>query len=131
MNYLAVAGCSLLTSVSLARMVPSSDVTYDPALHNWFESLRQPGTQLSCCSISDCHFTSYNQRDGHFEVTVDDWPYVVPDENVLLSTVNPTGKAVICYNYISFGPPTLRGEVRTAPQDMIEIRCFLPERPPS
>src|SRR5215469_16074808 len=26
----------------------------DPALAPWFESLKQPGTGASCCSIADC-----------------------------------------------------------------------------
>jgi hypothetical protein len=119
-----VALCVLLPTVASA--VPPSNMTPDPTMHEWFESLRQPGTQQPCCSISDCRFTSYEERDGHYEINVDGWKYTVPDENVLHMTTNPTGRAVVCYAYTSFGPSIPDGEVRTAPQDAIEILCFLP-----
>jgi len=31
----------------------------DPALHGWFESLKQPGSGVSCCSIADCRPVEY------------------------------------------------------------------------
>jgi hypothetical protein len=116
--------CVLLPTVASA--VPPPNMTPDSKMHAWFESLEQPGTQQRCCSISDCRFTSYEERDGHYEISVDGWTYAVPDENVLHMTTNPTGRAVVCYAYTSFGPSIPDGEVRTAPQDAIEILCFLP-----
>jgi hypothetical protein len=111
---------------TVASAVPPPDMTLDPTMHEWFESLRQPGTNLPCCSISDCRFTSYQERDGHYEISVDGWKYAVPDENVLHMTASPIGRAVVCYAYTSFGPSIPDGEVRTVPQDSIEILCFLP-----
>lgn len=114
---------------AIAGAAPPANVTPDPGLHAWFESLKKPGTGQPCCSISDCRFTSYDTRNGHYEITIDGWPYLVPDEAVLHTTNNPLGRAVVCYNYTSFGPPVPRGEVRTTPQDTIEILCFLPTNP--
>jgi hypothetical protein len=43
----------------------------DPALAPWFESLKQPGTGASCCSIADCRTVEFRQdRDG-YEVLID------------------------------------------------------------
>jgi hypothetical protein len=103
----------------------------DPTMHAWFESLRQPTSRAPCCSISDCHFTAYKDRNGHFEVTVDGWPYVVPESVIVRDNRSPTGQAVVCYDYTNFGPPSAPGEPRTAPQDEIEILCFLPSQPQS
>jgi hypothetical protein len=119
-----VALCVLMRGVASAA--PPPNMMPDSKMHAWFESLEQPGTQQRCCSISDCRFTSYEERDGHYEVNVDGWKYAVPDENVLHMTTNPTGRAVVCYAYTSFGASIPNGEVRTAPQDAIEILCFLP-----
>lgn len=103
---------------------------YEPKLHEWFESLKQPMTQQSCCTISNCHFADYREVDGHFEVKIDGWAYLVP-RNIILRTENPTGRAVVCFDYTNFGPPLPAGAIRTEPQDTIEIRCFLPARPTS
>jgi len=59
------------------------------------------------------------------------WPYAVPDQAVLRMIRNPTTQAVVCYGYASFGLPASPGEVRSAPQDPIEIFCFIPEKPTS
>lgn len=127
--HLFVAVC--LFHVNAGSAAPPPSMTPDPALHSWFESLRQPGTGNRCCSISDCHFTSYRELNGNYEITIDGWPYKVPAETILHSIDNPTGQAVVCYNYTSFGSPAPRGEVRTTPQDTIEILCFLPFKPTS
>jgi hypothetical protein len=107
---------------------PPPNTAPNPALHAWFESLKQPGTQQPCCSISDCRFMDYKERNGHFEVTIEGWPYAVPDQAVLRMIGNPTAQAVVCYGYASFGLPASPGEVRSAPQDPIEIFCFIPEK---
>ena len=125
-----VVGFSLaivwLFLISIADAMPPENITPNPALHAWFESLKQPGTQKPCCSISDCRFTDYKEQNGHFEVFIDGWPYVVPDQAVLRLTGNPNTKAVVCYTYGSFDLPTSPGEAHTAPQDTMEILCFIP-----
>jgi hypothetical protein len=122
------AGLAVSLAIRVAEAVPPPDITPDPALRAWFESLKQPRTNLPCCSISDCHFTAYSLRNGRYEITVDGWPYVVPDEVITNTTDNLVGKAVVCYTYDSFGPPMPAGAVRTAPQDPIRILCFVPPK---
>jgi len=69
----------------------------DPYFAGWFQSLRQPGTGISCCSIADCRQTEYRTgRDG-YEALIDGQWLAVPPEKVLDHTENPTGRAVVCY----------------------------------
>lgn len=120
-----------LLSGAIALAAPPPGMTPSPVMEAWFKSLRQPGTQMPCCSISDCRFTQYQIRGGRFEVTIDDWPYTVPDQVVLQLKDKPTGRAVVCYTYKSFDPPTPVGEIPNGPQDKIEILCFVPSTPSS
>ena len=76
----------------------------DPALAPWFESLKQPGTGASCCSIADCRTVEFRQdRDG-YEVLIDGrWkmsiPFWlrVPPNRIIDRTDNPTNRAVLCF----------------------------------
>ena len=113
----------------IAAADPPPDITPNPALGDWFKSLRQPITQIACCSISDCRIVAYKVHDGHFEIVINDWKYVVPNDIVLHKSTNPTGEAVACYRYSSFGLPLAPGQIRTVPQDTIEILCFIPPKP--
>jgi hypothetical protein len=117
-----------LFHANVAAAAPPVNVTPDPALHEWFTSLAQPGTQKPCCSISDCRFTEYKERNGQFEIIIEGWPYIVPNHVILRAINNPTARAVVCYGYASFGPPVPQGAIRTSPQDTIEILCFIPEK---
>jgi len=120
------AGFVALSPVAVAT--PPANMTPDPALSAWFEALRQPGTQHLCCSISDCRVTVFNIREGHYEIRIDGWPYIVPDADILHQADNPTGQAVVCYAYSSFGIPIEAGQPRTKPQDTVEILCFIPPK---
>jgi hypothetical protein len=122
---------ALLVLAGSAQAALAPGVVPDPATQAWFGSLRQPASRALCCSISDCHFTTYEEHMGHFEVTVNGWPYTVPDSAVIRDNHSPTGQAVICYDYINFGFSLAPGVPRTAPQDEIEILCFLPSEPQS
>ena len=76
----------------------------DPALAPWFESLKQPGTGASCCSIADCRTVEFRQdRDG-YEVLIDGrWkmsiPFWlrVPPNRIIDRTDNPTNRGVVCF----------------------------------
>lgn len=76
----------------------------NPALAPWFESLKQPGTGASCCSIADCRTVEFRQdRDG-YEVLIDGrWklsaPFWlrVPPNRIIDRTDNPTNRAVVCF----------------------------------
>lgn len=131
MRFLRLFAVTCLLQASVATAAPLLNVSPNPELHAWFESLKQPGSNRPCCSISDCRFTAYEENGGHFEVIVDGWKYIVPDAVVVQADDNPTGRAVVCYSYISFGPSVAGDEVRTEPQDAIEILCFLPSKPSS
>jgi hypothetical protein len=96
----------------------------------WFKSLHQPGGAL-CCSVSDCRFVNFWVLDGHYEVEIDGFRYTVPTETIIRGIANPTGKAVACYAFSDFRPPPEPGVVYRRPQDLREILCFVPPRPPS
>ena len=83
----------LATSATEARPPPDADMSLAP----WFQSLRQPGTGASCCSLADCRQADYRVQDGHYEAFVDGSWRKVPPETVLQRSDNPTGRAVVCY----------------------------------
>lgn len=114
---------------SPSQSSPPEHVLSDESLATWFKSLTQPGTHELCCSVSDCRFTDYEIRNGNYEITVDNWRYVVPESAIIQMMQNPTGKAVACYSYSSFGPPHEPGGAPTHPQDTIQILCFVPPKP--
>jgi hypothetical protein len=118
----------VLLFASAALGAPPDDTALDPELHKWFESLRQPLTAMLCCALSDCRFVPFEITNGHYEVDIEGWHYVVRDGVVVPGIANPTGKAVACYTISTFGPPDHPAD---EPQDTIEILCFVPPRPPS
>jgi hypothetical protein len=69
----------------------------DAALAPWFQSLRQPGTGISCCSMADCRITEYRTNGVGYEAFIDDKWLAVPPDRVLQHTNNPTGRAIVCY----------------------------------
>ena len=108
---------------------PPADLTPNPALSEWFKGLKQPGTSLPCCSISDCRRVDFRiASDGRYEVLVEGKWYRVPNRFVLQQNGNPLRRAVACYT-TSFGYGTLTGGVYDG--DRIEILCFVPEVPTS
>lgn len=73
---------------------------YNPALHAWFESLKEPGTGIGCCSESDCHILTPEElkqtKDG-YQVRVRNLWIRVPPDKILEHQWNPTGGVVACY----------------------------------
>jgi len=79
----------------------------DPALAPWFKSLRQPGTNQSCCDMADCRTVQYRKAGDHFQAFIGDefprWANVphawvdVPNANVLHRRDNPTGEGIACW----------------------------------
>ena len=105
---------------------PPPNITPDPELQAWFKALSQPTTRQPCCSISDCRFTKFQLRDGHYEVEIDHWPVVIPDRAILHAVPNPYGKAVVCYSY-DIGPPEYDiGSPGKPPHDPLRVSCFVP-----
>lgn len=73
----------------------------DPSLAPFFESLKQPGTGVSCCSIADCRPAEYRLSDNGYEALLDTKWVRVPDDRVLHGRDNPTGHAILCRSPIS------------------------------
>jgi len=69
----------------------------DSSLAPWFQSLRQPGSGISCCSMADCRAIEYRTSATGYEAFIDDKWLAVPPDRVLQNTANPTGRAVACY----------------------------------
>lgn len=73
----------------------------DPALHSWFESLRQPDTGNSCCSIADCRPVDYRLAEGGYQAFIDPAWVPVPERRVLHGQSNPTARAILCRSPVS------------------------------
>src|SRR5215467_8179246 len=84
---------AILSSPALAAPPPNADPTLAP----WFQSLRQPGSGTSCCSISDCRVEPYRQTATGYEVLIDGEWVPVPNDKVLQQIENPIGRAVTCH----------------------------------
>ena len=68
-----------------------------PGLSPWYNSLRQPGTNMLCCSVADCRPTLSRLRNNHYEAFIEGQWRVVPDDKVLQRIEYPTGHAVVCW----------------------------------
>ncbi|HUB46134.1 MAG TPA: hypothetical protein VMB73_14205 [Acetobacteraceae bacterium] len=87
------AAFGLLAGVAEAHPPPNADMSLAP----WFQSLKQPGTGMSCCSIADCRQTDFRIQGGQYQALIDGEWRPVPPNAVLERTDNPTGRAVVCY----------------------------------
>ena len=121
--------CAVTLIVYSAEAAPPVGLPPNPAFSEWFKGLRQPGTSLPCCSISDCRRVDFRiASDGRYEAMVEGQWYRVPNRFVLRQQENPVGKAVACYT-TAFGYGTMKGGAYDG--DQIEILCFVPELPTS
>lgn len=95
---LAMACVAVLAGIAPALAQPPAN--YNPALHAWFESLKEPGTGIGCCSESDCHILTPEElkqtKDG-YQVRIRNLWVRVPPEKILKHQWNPTGGVVACY----------------------------------
>ena len=82
------------TALAWAR--PPEGVPIDPTLHEWYESLKEPGTLYPCCSEADCRPTEYRMGGAGYEIRVNDNWMPVPADKVLVGYTNPVGRAVVC-----------------------------------
>jgi hypothetical protein len=88
----AVAG---LACATFAKAEPPPNA--DPTLAPWYQSLKQPNTGVSCCSIADCRATDYRTDGDHYEVFINDRWTLVPQDKILQHIANPVGRAVVCW----------------------------------
>jgi hypothetical protein len=73
----------------------------NPELHGWFESLKQPGSGISCCSIADCLPVDYKMETDGYEALIETRWVRIPGDKVLHGKPNPTGRAILCRSPIS------------------------------
>ena len=83
----------LLATASHAAPPPNAD----PALAPWFQSLQQPGTGVSCCSISDCRPTDFRTSGDQYEALIEEKWIRIPPEKILQRSDNPVGRAIVCW----------------------------------
>jgi len=87
---------AFLAGSALAWARPPEGVPIDPTMHEWYESLKEPGTSFSCCSEADCRPAEYRLGGNGYEAWLDDKWVAVPPEKVLVGYTNPVGRAVVC-----------------------------------
>ena len=74
----------------------------------WFKSLEDPETTLSCCSEVDCRPVEERIANGHYELYGRVYEVKVPIGKILRRADNPMGRAVLCWS------------------PMFGIMCFVP-----
>ncbi len=93
--------CALVAGPVNAAPPENSDGRYS----DWFRSLKQPGTENSCCDLSDCRTVRVRVGAEGYEALVSkpDFPIehplwiAIPPEKILLGKDNPLGRAVLCW----------------------------------
>ena len=89
----------ILTAAAPEGTDPNSGIS------EWYRGLRQPDTNMGCCSIADCRPVQYRIVGDSYEFLLDDrfsgvhepkW-VPVPAQRILDHTPNPTGSAVACW----------------------------------
>ena len=62
---------------------------------SWFKSLKQPGTGVSCCDISDCKRAEADWRDGQWHAVVNgEWTPIPPEKELDKESID--GDAYVC-----------------------------------
>jgi hypothetical protein len=99
-----------------AKAAPPPGADPNSPIAKWFEQLKQPGTQIGCCSIADCRPVDADQdSDGAWIAIIDDHQVKIPEDKIIWEP-NPVGKPVACYSiyWPSFDVETFK------------ILCFVP-----
>lgn len=99
---LALCLIALFLPVALPAAPPPDP---DPRLSEWFQGLRQPGTNSSCCDLSDCRPVGTRIGGEGYEVLLTPAAFPVAEERwvrvpphtILHGKDNPLGRAVVCW----------------------------------
>ena len=92
---------ALLISFQADNLKAAPPEQANPELHGWFESLKQPGSGISCCSIADCLPVDYKMETEGYEALIEARWVPIPGDKVLHGKPNPTGRAILCRSPIS------------------------------
>lgn len=87
-----------IAAVALALMLLCGSVQAGD-IGEWFKSLRQPDTGMSCCDLSDCRALKDDEWrlvDGDYEVILHGRWEKVPEDKVLHRRDNPKQAPVLC-----------------------------------
>jgi len=100
---LLIACSSVLVVLGLgsAPAAPPDGADPNSTVGQWFQSLKQPGSGASCCSIADCRPVDYRIGTEGYEARLDDDWVHVPDQRVLHGQSNPTARAIVCRSPVS------------------------------
>lgn len=91
---------SLLVATTLVEASPPPGADPNSEMGQWFQSLRQPGTGTSCCSLTDCRMVDYRAGPAGYEVLLPNatagfkWVPIPTDK--IIRVRNPTGRPVVC-----------------------------------
>jgi len=101
-------------ALSSAFPVPPLDVDAGGSMALWFRSLRQPGTDVSCCDEADCRQTIARRLGEEWVAQTPDGQWtMVPPALVLNDKAHPAGIAVLCWRpaagVVCFIPPRYGG----------------------
>jgi hypothetical protein len=81
--------------ITTARAAPPPGQSFDPEMKEWYSGLRQPQTNIGCCSISDCRPYESRITKDHYEIKVNRRWFAVPNE-VVLHRENKAGQPIAC-----------------------------------
>ena len=98
---LSAAALSLVVMTAVlvsgsGQAAPPEGADPNSQIGQWFQSLKQPGSGISCCSIADCRPVEYRLVSDGYEALLDkDWVRI-PDQAILHGHSNPTARGILC-----------------------------------
>lgn len=114
----------LVLLLSMAECYAAPPDQADPAMAEWFKSLKQPGTGLPCCSIADCHRVAVTRSGGYYYVEIEGQWLRVANAVIMQAKHNPVG-TVACYTVAKFGHPSMPGASPDDMHDLLEVLCLV------
>jgi hypothetical protein len=84
----------LLSAISTAH-------AQDQTRSDWFKSLLQPGTEFSCCDISDCRRTEARWERGQWWAEIKGTWRPIPATAVVNHPISIDGDAYVCASNIN------------------------------
>jgi hypothetical protein len=104
-RYTALLPCLILALLGSAPGHTAPPENSDGRYSEWFKSLKQPGTDNSCCDLSDCRSVKVRVGEQGYEALISkpDFPIefptwvAIPADKILQGKDNPLGQAVVCW----------------------------------